>query len=66
LDEWARHLDDLMIRRTSWHYYHRDAGAIARRVSGWMAGLLDWDAARVEAEWRRYVEAAGTAFPLQP
>ena len=25
--EWAVHLDDVMVRRTSWHYYFRDAAA---------------------------------------
>lgn len=44
--EWARHLTDVMIRRTSWHYYHRDAHAKARQVADWMAELLHWDARR--------------------
>ncbi|NOZ39437.1 MAG: glycerol-3-phosphate dehydrogenase/oxidase, partial [Planctomycetes bacterium] len=30
--EWARHLDDVMIRRTSWCYYHREHLEIAQRV----------------------------------
>ena len=42
--EWAMHLDDVMIRRTSWHYYHADAAADCREVAGWMAGVLGWDA----------------------
>jgi glycerol-3-phosphate dehydrogenase len=49
-NEWAIHLDDIMVRRAGWHYYHRDTWAIARRVAGWMAGSLGWDAARVEQE----------------
>jgi glycerol-3-phosphate dehydrogenase len=52
--EWAVHLDDVMIRRTSWHYYHADAAKIASEVAGWMAGLLGWDTARQAAEVERY------------
>jgi glycerol-3-phosphate dehydrogenase len=36
-NEWAVHLDDVMVRRTSWHYYHRDAVA-KRRASGPLDG----------------------------
>jgi len=52
--EWAEHLDDVMIRRTSWHYYHRDADKIAVDVAGWMAEELGWDTARRDAEIERY------------
>lgn len=62
--EWAVHLDDVMIRRTSWHYYHRDAGAIARRVLGWMAGECAWPADRAGREWQRYVAAGDPQFPV--
>jgi glycerol-3-phosphate dehydrogenase len=55
--EWTVHLDDLMIRRTSWHYYHADAGKIACQVADWMAAALGWDAARKAAELERYAEA---------
>ena len=54
--EWAVHLDDVMIRRTSWHYYHVDAAKIALDVAGWMAGALGWDAARQAAEVERYLK----------
>jgi glycerol-3-phosphate dehydrogenase len=52
--EWARHLDDVMIRRTSWRYYHRDHLAVAERVAGWMAEALGWTQARIDAELARY------------
>lgn len=52
--EWARHLDDVMIRRTSWHYYHRHASEVAKQVGAWMAGALGWDAGTAEEELRRY------------
>jgi glycerol-3-phosphate dehydrogenase len=51
--EWALHLDDVMVRRTSWHYYYRDAAAKARQVADWMGELLGWSAGarRAELEW---------------
>jgi glycerol-3-phosphate dehydrogenase len=52
--EWAVHLDDVMVRRTSWHYYHRDAGQKAELASHWMSELLLWDEARRNAELARY------------
>lgn len=52
--EWARHLDDVMIRRTSWHYYHRDAATLAIQVATWMAEVLGWDAGVTAEELRRY------------
>ncbi|MGO9115897.1 MAG: glycerol-3-phosphate dehydrogenase/oxidase [Thermoguttaceae bacterium] len=54
--EWAVHLDDVMIRRTSWHYYHADAAKIACDVVGWMAAVLGWDMARQAAEVERYLK----------
>jgi glycerol-3-phosphate dehydrogenase len=56
-NEWAVHLDDVMLRRTSWHYYHDRAHEIALDAAGWMADLLDWDQPQREAELARYREA---------
>lgn len=56
-DEWAIHLDDVMVRRTSWHYYLRDAGLKAQRVADWMGELLGWSEATRAAEMARYCEA---------
>ena len=55
-NEWAVHLDDVMVRRTSWHYYHRDAAQKAERVADWMGELLGWSAAERVAEFQRYHE----------
>ena len=41
-NEWARNLDDVMIRRTSWHYYFGDAEEKAGQVADWMAEILGW------------------------
>jgi glycerol-3-phosphate dehydrogenase len=58
--EWAMHLDDVMVRRTSWHNYHANAAAIAAQVAAWMAAVHGWDAAR------RADELAGCSRSLLP
>ena len=45
-DEWAVHLDDVMIRRTSWHYYLDNPLDTAQQVAAWMAEISAWDAPR--------------------
>lgn len=57
--EWAVHLDDVMVRRTSWHHYHRDAAGQAEHVSHWMGELLGWTEAQRAAEFQRYRRLAG-------
>ncbi len=52
--EWAVHLDDVMVRRTSWHYYFRDAAAKAEQVADWMAEALGWTQAERATELGRY------------
>lgn len=52
--EWAIHLDDVMVRRTSWHYYYPDAAERAPRVADWMAEILGWSPAERAAELTRY------------
>ncbi len=52
--EWTLHLDDLMIRRTGWHYYHADAAEKARQTADWMSEMLGWSPAEREAELKRY------------
>jgi glycerol-3-phosphate dehydrogenase len=49
-NEWARHLDDVMARRTSWQYYLPDPAAAAAQVAEWMAELFQWTAAQKAAE----------------
>lgn len=55
-NEWARRLDDLMIRRTSWRHYRHDHAEVATSVARWMAAELGWDEARIEAETTQYHE----------
>jgi glycerol-3-phosphate dehydrogenase len=56
-NEWARHLDDVMIRRTYWHHYRADRQEIAPSVAGWMAQALGWDPATTAAELAVYLSA---------
>lgn len=57
--EWAVHLDDIMLRRAGWHYYHRNAQEIARQVLGWMGEIYGWEAETQAAEMARYQQAVG-------
>jgi glycerol-3-phosphate dehydrogenase len=60
VNEWSMHLDDVMMRRTSWHYYLPDASAIAEKVADWMSEWLGWSVETRKAELQRYHKAAGT------
>jgi len=53
-NEWARHLDDVMIRRAGWHYYVPDCAEVSKQVVVWMGELLNWDSARQRQELERY------------
>jgi glycerol-3-phosphate dehydrogenase len=59
--EWALHLDDIMLRRAGWHHYERDRDAVVRQVADWMADLLGWTPTEREAELARCQHAAGQA-----
>lgn len=60
-NEWAVHLDDVLLRRTSWHYYFKDAAAKAERVADWMGELRGWSKEEQAAEIQRYQFATGIA-----
>lgn len=57
--EWAVHLEDVMVRRTSWHYYHREADEMAMRVAEWMSEWLGWSTEQGAAELARYRRLVG-------
>jgi len=42
-NEWAMHLDDVMLRRTNWRHYRRDAAQQAGLVAAWMAESFGWN-----------------------
>ena len=52
--EWALHLSDVVVRRSGWHYYHREADRHAEQVAAWMARLAGWPASRRADELDRY------------
>jgi glycerol-3-phosphate dehydrogenase len=56
-NEWAIHLDDVMLRRTRWHYYFPNAAHMAEQVADWMTELLGWPDATRHAELERYFHA---------
>ncbi len=58
--EWAVHLDDVMVRRTSWHYYLANAGHVAEQVVDWMGQSLGWSAQTRAAELERYFRITAT------
>jgi glycerol-3-phosphate dehydrogenase len=55
VNEWARHLDDVMIRRSGWHHY--DGAERSLECAECMAGLLGWSEAEIEQELVRYRES---------
>lgn len=70
-NEWTRHLDDLMIRRTSWRHYRHDHADVAARAARWMAAELGWDESETQTELDNYhtrfgTNGAPTALPLPP
>jgi glycerol-3-phosphate dehydrogenase len=57
-NEWALHLEDVMVRRSSWHYYHAEPN-LADEVASWMAELHGWSPAERQQELVAYRQAAG-------
>lgn len=48
--EWARHLEDVLHRRSGWHFHDRLSPAAVAQVAGWMAAELQWSPERVLCE----------------
>jgi glycerol-3-phosphate dehydrogenase len=62
--EWARSLEDVLLRRSGWHYYQRPSERLIEQVAGWMAESAGWTPAQKEAEvraWQRAVLPARAA-----
>ena len=62
--EWAVHLDDVMVRRTSWQYYCPDAQQRAEHVADWMGECLGWSQTTRADELERY--HAAVDLPSMP
>ena len=63
-EESARHLDDVMIRRSSWRHYHHNQMELATNVARWMGTELGWDEAEMETELQRYRRLTGAGEAL--
>lgn len=63
-NEWAMHLDDIMVRRSGWHYYSRDAKQKAAQTAEWMALALGWSAETIDKELQSYLSL--TAVGISP
>jgi glycerol-3-phosphate dehydrogenase len=59
--EWARRLEDVMLRRSGWHYYQRWSVNAVEDVAGWMAESLGWSAAQRSAEVEAFCATARCA-----
>ena len=53
--EWALHLEDVMIRRSSWHYYYKNAADLAQQASHWMASVHHWSDQQRQDELHSYM-----------
>lgn len=56
-NEWARHLDDVLLRRSGWHYYERPSAASVERVAGWMAEECGWTPEETAREVAAFIAA---------
>ncbi len=70
-NEWAVHLEDVMVRRSSWEQYFGRAPETAQQVAQWMGETLGWDAERISSEVAAYSgpetsARAGDAEPQLP
>jgi glycerol-3-phosphate dehydrogenase len=65
-NEWAAHLDDVMVRRTSWHYYFKDANQKAAQVAEWMGEILGWSTVERAEEIARYRRMTGCQSAPNP
>jgi glycerol-3-phosphate dehydrogenase len=61
--EWAVTLADVMIRRSGWHYYYRDAAVKAEQVADWMAESAGWSSHQRYTELAAYREAVEQSAP---
>ena len=53
--EWALHLDDVMIRRAGWHYYEREPATLASQAAEVMADCLGWSPEQTQRELADYL-----------
>jgi len=64
--EWALHLDDVMVRRAGWQQYFGDLQSKAEQVAQWMAELLHWTSDYQFSELKRYRQSLEIHTPNVP
>jgi glycerol-3-phosphate dehydrogenase len=57
-NEWARRLEDVLVRRSGWHYYRRWSHQTVQEVAGWMAEAAGWTPEQRRSEIDAYCSAA--------
>lgn len=57
-NEWVCRLDDVMHRRTSWHFYYPAPRQIAEQVSCWLRDELGWSEAERHRQMDYYLKTA--------
>ena len=59
--EWARRLEDVLLRRSGWHYYQRWSISSIEQVARWMADAAGWTPAQQRAEIDAFCASAKLA-----
>jgi len=49
-NEWARQLEDVMDRRSGWHYHDRLSYEQVTDIARWMGGVLGWSTIQTQSE----------------
>ena len=57
--EWALRLEDVLLRRSGWHAYHRPAALPLEQVATWMADASGWTPAQRRTEIDAWQTGAG-------
>lgn len=65
-NEWTVHLEDLMIRRTGWHYYDFEPRKKAAQAAEWMAKALGWSESKKQLQRDRYNTIWEDEAPRRP
>lgn len=60
-NEWAMTLEDVMVRRSGWHYVLPTNSASVHEIAAWMAALLNWTPERMRRELDAYRRTTGIA-----
>jgi glycerol-3-phosphate dehydrogenase len=57
-NEWARRLEDVLLRRSGWHYHQRWSTSTIAQVVDWMAKTAGWSPAQQRAQFEAFCAIA--------